>query len=39
VEDLNALIDGPLNQKLVAMVREIERGKRQITPQNLSELS
>lgn len=39
VEDLNALIDAPLNRKLVAMVREIESKQRPITPQNLAELS
>ena len=39
VEDLNALIDGPLNRKLVAMVREIESNRRRITPQNLLELA
>lgn len=38
VEDLNALIDGPLNRKLVEMVREIEKGSRKISPANLSEL-
>jgi 2-dehydropantoate 2-reductase len=38
VEDLNALIDGPLNRKLVEQVHEIERGERRITPQNLGEL-
>ena len=35
VEDLNALIDRPLNRKLVALVREIEAGQRSITPENL----
>lgn len=39
VEDLNALIDGPLNRALVAMVREIEAGTRRIAPDNLSQLS
>ncbi|MGZ6143272.1 MAG: ketopantoate reductase family protein [Myxococcales bacterium] len=39
VEDLNALIDGPVNRKLVEMVREIEQGKRRISPQNLAELA
>jgi 2-dehydropantoate 2-reductase len=39
VEDLNALIDRPLNQRLVAMVREIEKGARKIAPANLRELS
>lgn len=39
VEDLNALIDAPLNRKLVAMVREIESGSRRIAPENLSELA
>ena len=38
VEDLNALIDAPLNQKLVQMVHQIEQGKRRIAPENLSEL-
>jgi hypothetical protein len=39
VEDLNALIDAPLNRALVRQVREIERGQRQISPANLEELS
>jgi 2-dehydropantoate 2-reductase len=39
VEDLNALIDAPLNRALVRMVREIERGERGISPANLAELS
>jgi 2-dehydropantoate 2-reductase len=39
VEDLNALIERPLNQRLVRMVREIERGERSIRPENLLELS
>ena len=39
VEDLNALIDGPLNRKLVQMVHQIEQGQRQIAPGNLSELA
>lgn len=39
VEDLNALIDGPLNRSLVQMVREIEEHKRAITPRNLAELA
>ena len=39
VEDLNALIDGPLNRKLVQMVHKIEQGQRQIAPGNLSELA
>ena len=39
VEDLNALIDAPLNRKLAGMVREIEEKKRAISPQNLAELS
>ena len=38
VEDLNALVFAPLNQKLVAMVHEIENGTRQISPRNLPEL-
>ena len=37
IEDLNALIDRPLNGRLVGMVREIEQGKRQIDPRNLKE--
>lgn len=39
VEDVNALIDAPLNRRLVAMVHEIERGARRISVQNLAELS
>jgi 2-dehydropantoate 2-reductase len=39
IEDLNGLIPRPLNQRLVAMVRQIERGERLIGPQNLLELS
>jgi len=39
VEDLNALIDGPLNRALVRQVQEIEKGQRRISPQNLEELS
>ena len=39
VEDLNALIDGPLNRALVRQVQEIEKGQRPISPQNLAELS
>jgi 2-dehydropantoate 2-reductase len=39
VEDLNALIDRPLNRALVREVQEIERGQRQISPGNLAELS
>ena len=39
IEDLNALIDRPLNQALVRQVHEIERGERRISPQNLAELS
>ena len=38
IEDLNALIDAPLNNALVRQVREIERGERRISPQNLGEL-
>ena len=38
IEDLNALIDAPLNNTLVRQIREIERGERRITPQNLGEL-
>jgi len=39
IEDLNGLIPRPLNQRLVAMVRQIERGERRIGPHNLEELS
>ncbi|HYY51730.1 MAG TPA: 2-dehydropantoate 2-reductase N-terminal domain-containing protein [Myxococcales bacterium] len=39
VEDLNALIDAPLNRALVRQVQEIEKGQRRISPQNLEELS
>jgi 2-dehydropantoate 2-reductase len=39
VEDLNALIDRPLNRRLVAMVREIETGGRKIDAENLMVLS
>ena len=39
VEDLNALIDAPLNRMLVSMVREIEQHRRAIDPANLSELA
>jgi len=39
VEDLNALVDGPLNRKLVDQVHEIERGERPISPRNLDELA
>jgi 2-dehydropantoate 2-reductase len=39
VEDLNALIDAPLNRALVQQVHEIERGQRVISPRNLAELS
>src|SRR5512140_1102491 len=39
VEDLNALIDGPLNRKLVDQVHEIELGTRKMTPKNFDELS
>ena len=39
VEDLNALIDAPLNRALVRQVQEIERGQREISPANLAELS
>lgn len=38
IDDLNALIDRPLNQRLVAMVRDIEKGARKIAPANLAEL-
>jgi hypothetical protein len=39
VEDLNALVDGPLNRRFVQMVREIEAGTRKMSPANLAELS
>jgi len=39
IDDLNALIDAPLNRALTKQVREIERGERDISPQNLAELS
>jgi 2-dehydropantoate 2-reductase len=39
IEDLNALIEGPLNRALVRMVQEIEHGQRPISPANLAELS
>ncbi|HUJ24622.1 MAG TPA: 2-dehydropantoate 2-reductase N-terminal domain-containing protein [Myxococcales bacterium] len=39
IEDLNALIPRPLNQRLVTMVREIEQKKRSISPANLAELA
>jgi hypothetical protein len=39
VEDLNALIDAPLNRALVRQVQEIERGERPISPENLAELT
>jgi 2-dehydropantoate 2-reductase len=39
VEDLNELVDGPLNRKLAAMVHEIERGERRIAPSNLDVLA
>ena len=39
IEDLNALVDRPLNRRVVAMVREIEQGRRAIAPGNFSELS
>jgi 2-dehydropantoate 2-reductase len=39
VEDLNALIDAPLNRRLVRMVREIEQRSRTISPRNLDELA
>jgi 2-dehydropantoate 2-reductase len=38
VEDLNALVAAPLNQRLVQMVREIESGARRMTPANFAEL-
>jgi 2-dehydropantoate 2-reductase len=39
VEDLNALIDAPLNRALTKMVHEIERGQRPISPENLAAVS
>ena len=39
VEDLNALVDRPLNRRLVEMVHQVETGARPITPQNLAELA
>jgi 2-dehydropantoate 2-reductase len=39
VEDLNELIPAPLNQKLAAMVHQIERGERRMDPANLVELA
>ena len=39
IDDLNALIDAPLNRALARQVREIEAGKRDISPRNLAELS
>jgi 2-dehydropantoate 2-reductase len=39
VEDLNALIDAPLNRALTKQVHDIERGQRQISSENLAELS
>jgi len=38
IDDLNALIDAPLNRALARQVREIEAGKRDISPRNLAEL-
>lgn len=38
IEDLNGLIPRPLNQRLVEMVQQIERGERAIGPDNLVEL-
>src|SRR2546422_6743120 len=38
IEDLNALIDAPLNNTLVRQGPGIERGERRNSPQNLSEL-
>lgn len=39
VEELNGLVDGPLNRRLVQMVREIEQGRRRIGRQNLLEVT
>ena len=39
VEDLNGLIDEPLNRALTQQIHEIERGRRDISPRNLAELS
>src|SRR3954470_615598 len=38
VEDLNELIDAPLNRALARQVHEIERGARPISPGNFAEL-
>jgi 2-dehydropantoate 2-reductase len=38
MEDLNGLIDGPLNRALTRQVHEIELGQRPIAPGNLAEL-
>jgi 2-dehydropantoate 2-reductase len=38
VEDLNELVDAPLNQRIVQIVREIESGARKMSPANLAEL-
>ncbi|MFN2549861.1 MAG: ketopantoate reductase family protein [Myxococcales bacterium] len=38
VEDLNALIDRPLNRRIVGMIHEIENGARSMSPKNLAEL-
>ena len=39
IDDLNGLIDAPLNRALTRQVREIERGERRIAPENLEQLS
>ncbi|HEX4381823.1 MAG TPA: ketopantoate reductase C-terminal domain-containing protein, partial [Myxococcales bacterium] len=39
VEDLNALVEAPLNRRIVQMVREIEAGTRKMSPVNLAELA
>jgi 2-dehydropantoate 2-reductase len=39
VEDLNELIDGPVNRKLCALVHAIERGEKQIDPRHLEALA
>lgn len=39
VEDLNALVDRPLNRKLVELVHAIERKEKKIDPRNLLDLA
>ena len=38
IEDLNGLIEAPLNRALTRQVHEIERGQRRIAPENLEQL-